>query len=250
MKTILINITRMTNELHVQFHKSVLTLIERVTVNALEIDTIYVPYKQAFENESEALLIIRKSDLTAKISEQDGVRDSVFRGFTDAVKSARNHFDPEMRNQANLLWSILLHYGNVTRKKLHEQSAATDDLLKEFEKPNYQHAIDVLHLRDWIDKMSEENQKFHQLVMDRYNDSLGKTTFRMKTERVETDKYYRVLTSHLDNMIAIEGTNTVMDEFITELNVIIKKYKDILAQEFGRKNAAAKEKIKCETCEK
>ena len=250
MKAIAINTARMANELHAQFSKSVLTLIEKMTAVALGIVSTYALYKQAIENELEALLLIRKSKLTAKISEQDSVRDTVFRGFSTAIKSARSHFDPEMRNEANLLWDILLHYGNIAKKTLHKQTAAMDDMLKELEKPDFQHAIDVLHLRDWVDKMSEENQKFHQLVMERYNERMGKTTFRMKTARVETDKYYKALTSHFDNLVTIEENTPLTDEFVTELNILIKEYKDILAQEFGRRNASAKEKVKCEVCEK
>ena len=250
MSVIEVNTTRMTNELHTQFNQHVLELAERVGTQTLEIEALHIPYKKAFEEQLEALLIIRKSELTVKIAEQDGTRDGIFRGFVDTVKGGRNHFDPEIRNAANLLWGIFLHYGNLSRKSFNKQTAATNDMLRELERPDLQNAIDVLHVIDWVDKMSEENQKFDSLTKQRFNENAGKTTFRMKTARVKTDKFYRVLTSHLDNMIAIEGTNTVMYEFITELNVIIKKYKDILAQEFGRKNAAAKEKVKCETCEK
>ena len=76
-----INFSRLKNEQHAQFHESVLSLVERATPQALGIEPLYALYRQAFDNESEALSIIVKSELTAQISEQDRVRDQIFRGF-------------------------------------------------------------------------------------------------------------------------------------------------------------------------
>ena len=239
MKIIAINLTRMTNELHAQFHENVLVLIERATAVALGIVSKCTSYKQALENELKALLIIRKSELTAKIAEQDRVRDGTFRGFSDAVKSARNHFDPDYRNAANLLWNVFLHYGNITKKTLHTQTAATNDMLRELERPDLQNAIDVLHVRDWVDRMQQDNQAFNDLIIQRVDEFSERTTLRMSTARLKTDKYYRVIVTHFDNILTMEESDAVMDEFLTKLNVLIKEYKEILAQEFGRKNTNA-----------
>ena len=62
----------------------------------------------------------------------------------------------------------------------------------------------------------------------------------MKTARVETDKYYRAITAHLDNQ-ALTGRNDAdRNEFLMELNAIVKRFKNILAQQFGKKTATKK----------
>ena len=233
-----ISLEKLKSEPHVQFNENISALIEQFTADKLNLGGVYPLYKTAFANELEALDIIRKSEVTPQILEQDSVRDGVFRGFSDAVKSSRNHFDAEYRAAANLLWNILLHYGNVARKPLDAETAAINDMLREFQQLAREEAIDMLGLGLWIAKLDEENKKFNQLTMNRFDESFTKTTHRMKTTRIETDKYYRAMVSHLEYQMMSGGGDPVFNECITKWEAVVKHYKDILAAEFGRKNAA------------
>jgi len=238
MNIISISLTRMTNEVHVQFHVSVATLMERLDLPTMGLEPLCNLYKQTLANEQEALLIITKSERTTLISVQDRVRDAIFRGLSDTVKGLRNHFDAQMRNDANRLWAVFLHYGNITVKTFDAQTAATSDMLREFKRPELQQAIVNLKLTDWVEKLDEENQKFHQLMMLRYNEPVGQTTFRMKTARKETDKYYRAITAHVDNLLLTGNNEPAMNDiadFVTELNAIIRRFKNIMAQQLGKK---------------
>ena len=230
-----IRLSRMKNEVHVQFHESVNSLIVKAGAETYSFALLYALYKQAFDNETEALNIIRKSELTAQISEQDRVRDAIYRGFSDTVKSFRNHFDEEIREAANRLWSIFLHYGNVTQKPFDAETAAINDILREFERAENAAAIDKLQLSIWATKLADENAAFHELMMQRYGESLEKTPYRMKTARLETDRYYRAIVAEIENQL-ITGKMNPDNGFIIELNAIVSRFKSILAQEFGRKS--------------
>ena len=234
MKIITIQFSRMKNEVHAQFHETVNSLIVKIGAATLAIELLYALFKQALDNELESLNIIRKSDLTAKISEQDRVRDAIFRGCSDTVKNFRNHFDDDMREAANRLWNIFLHYGNVTQKPFDAETAAINDILREFERAENAAAIEKLSLGEWVTKLADENAKFHDLMMERYGESLEKTPYRMKTARRETDKYYRAIVAELENQLMI-GKMNADNGFIIELNAIVSRFKGILAQEFGRK---------------
>ena len=236
-KIVSITLSRMTNEVHAQFHESVSTLIERVTPQTLKIEPLYEIYRSLLRNELEALSIITKSELTAQISEQDRVRDSIFRGFSDTVKGMRNHFDPEYHSAANKIWNIFLHYGNLTKKSLDAQTAATNDMLRELRLPQNDLAIQLLQLTGWVEKLDEENQKFHRLMMQRYSEPVGKTTHRMKTARVETDSLYRAITAHMDNRVITGDVDDSTNDFLIELNAIVRRFKNILAQQFGKRKA-------------
>ena len=229
-----IGLTKMKNEVHAQFHETVNSLIVKVGAATLAIELLYALFKQALDNELESLNIIRKSDLTAKISEQDRVRDTIYRGFSDTVKSFRNHFDDDTREAANRLWNIFLHYGNVTQKTLDAETAAINDILRELERIENAVEIDILLLNSWVTKLAYENANFHDLMMERYGESLEKTPYRMKTARRETDKYYRAIVAELENQLMI-GKMNADNGFIIELNAIVSRFKGILAQEFGRR---------------
>jgi len=253
MPIITVNLARMKNETHAQFHENVNSLVEATIATAIEEPTtestamlfgmkeLYILYNAAFKNELESLSVIIKSELTQKISEQDQVRDEVFRGLSQTVKAYRNHFDPTLRVAANKLWEVFLHYGDIAKKTLDAQTAAVNDILREFdERPELHLALKELQLLEWKDKLEEENKIFHKLMLERYGETVGRTTLRMKNTRVETDKYYRALVAALENYILIGNNTPEFNKFVADLNNIIKRFKDLMAQEFGRKNAKAK----------
>ena len=231
-----IYLPRLKNPAHAEFHENIKITVEKTGAEALGISESYDLYIQAFNNELECLNIITKSDITKQINEQDDVRDSIFRGLSDAIKSYRNHFMPEYRIAANKLWSVMLHFGNLAPLSLDQQTALVSDIMREFKKTELAEAITFLNLDVWCNELEFENNKLRDLMTARYNEAVDKTPYRMKTARLVTDKYYRLIVSHLEYKIAINDKPAGFDEFIIELNAIIKRYKDILAQDFGRKN--------------
>ena len=245
-----IKLNRLKNEKHAEFHENIKKTIEKTGAGILGLESLYPFYATAFSNELESLSFIRKSELTAQISEQDSVRDGIYRGLSDTVRGYRNHFDAGYRVAANKLWNVLLHYGNIAKKPLDAQSAAVDDILREFLRPDLAEAIGILQLQGWTDQLAIENTKFRNLMTDRYSEPAGKTTYRMQTARVETDKYYRGMIMLLEAKILSGYDDPDFNRFLIELNAVIKRYKDILAQEFGRKNAASTGKAKMFEVEK
>ena len=231
-----ISLPRLNNAAHAEFHENVKITVEKAGAEALGIAEPYTLYLQAFNNELECLNIIRKSNITEQINEQDDVRDGIFRGLSDAIKSYRNHFMSEYRVAANKLWSVMLHFGNLAPLSLDQQTALVSDIIREFRKPELAEAITFLNLDAWCNELEIENNKLRDLMTARYNEAVGKTPYRMKTTRLLTDKYYRLIVSQLEYKMAINDKPAGFDEFIIELNAIIKRYKDILAQKFGRKN--------------
>jgi hypothetical protein len=224
----------MRHETHAQFNESVNSLIVKTGVDKLELAELYPLYRQAFDSELLALDVIVKSEHTAVIAEKDRERSAIFRGFSDTVKGLRNHFDNAVRADANTVWNIFLHYGNVTKKTLDAETAAINDIIREFRRTENAAAIKRLNLELWVNKLEEVNGGFHEEMMKRYSETVGKTTFRMRTARTETDRYYRAIKAHLENMV-LTGKMNAGDDFFMQLNNIITRFKNILAQELGRK---------------
>jgi len=224
-----LGLVRLRNELHVQFHETVISLIIALGAINFPFEALFALYKLAFDHESEALLIISKSEKTAEIVEQDRVRDNIFRGLSDTVKGHINHFETDMRVAANRLWNgIFTHFGNVASKSYDAETAAIKDLLRELKRPEMVTAINKLNLQLWVNKLEQENNKFHALMMERYCEATDKTTFRMKTTRVETDRYYRAIVATVENEVLLGNVPDTMKHFITELNAIVHRYKSQL----------------------
>jgi hypothetical protein len=207
----------------------------RLLPEKIGIEAIFALYNAAFEQEQKALDIIPKSEFSEQIENQDKVRDNLARGFSDAVKSARNHFDAKIRDAANSLWRVFSHYGNVAVLSLDAETAAIDDMMRELDGEANAAALETLGLTNWRDNLKAENAKFHQLMMNRYNEATTKTTLRMKTARVETDKYYRAMVSQTEIQLLLGNNDAVFGEFVTELNAIIKRFKDLQTRHLSDK---------------
>jgi hypothetical protein len=238
MKTVLIVITtsRMKNEIHAQFYESVNSLIVKISQEALEaygLAVLYLLFKQAFDNETAALDVIVSSGMSPQIVEYDRSRDSIFRGFSDVVKGFRNHFDPEMREAANKLWKIFLHYGNVTRKQLDAETAAINDILREMNRTENAAAMEKLQVNEWAVKLAEENDRFQSAMMERYSELKGNTVYRMRQARLETDRFYRAMAAQIENNV-LTGIMNADDDFIMQWNSVVTRFKNILAQQFGQ----------------
>ena len=229
-----ISLSRMKNEVHVQFNESVNSLLLETGIDTLNIEPLYALYRKALDNELDALDIIRKSELTAQIMEQDHLRDSIFRGFSDIIKGQRNHFDHDVRSNAEILWHVFTHYGNVSHKQIDAETAAINDLLRELQRTDCAEALKKLNLNDWAEKLKQENDMFHKLMMERYGEIKEKTTCRMRSARIETDNYYRSITSWMENSVTI-GKMSRDSSFIIELNAIISHFKNILTHAPVRK---------------
>jgi hypothetical protein len=228
-----INLRKLKNETHVQLNEILDAIFVKYNPVTQGFSLLYGLYKAALNSEAEALDFIRKSEITEKIHEQDRVRDDIYRGLVDSVKGATKHFDPAYREVAHLLDNIIDHYGNIARKTLDDETAAINDLVRELDQPAPAQALTLLGLTPWRNKLVEENETFTALMMNRYAEAAGKTPLRMRTARHETDKYYLAIVAQIENQY-LAGVD-INETFLRELNAVIERFKNILAQETGER---------------
>jgi hypothetical protein len=223
------------NEAHVEFHTTVNKLFGNFGPDMLGIGTLYTVYLPLLDEEIAALDIIRRSKFTPEITENDHTRDSLYRGFADNVKSNLHHFDPAKREAARKVEIVLEHYGNIAAKSLDEETAAIEDLYRELLKPdNYPHVI-ALGLGPWMEELIQVSRHLEQLMMERYDEAAQRPDIHMRNIRKEIDKVFRSILDLLEALVRVNGVAT-NKAFIAELNVVMERYKDILAQEAGRRH--------------
>jgi hypothetical protein len=234
-----INLNQLKNETHVQFNESIHSVLVKNDPQALGIAPLYALYKAAFDKELSALDFIRKSEFSQQIAAQDHVRDSIFRGLVDAIKSFMHHYDPSRRDAAQRLHDVFVHYGNIAQKTFDDETAAINDLNRELQTPALAAAVTLLGLAHWQNQLVAENTKFEQMMMNRYSETAEKTPYRMKTVRAEVDKYYHAIVNQLENL-SLTGI-TAIDGCIKEMNAVIDRFRNILAQERGERKTDVKE---------
>ncbi|MDR1199794.1 MAG: DUF6261 family protein [Prevotellaceae bacterium] len=229
-----INLQRLKNETHVQFNENINAVFVKYNPQTLNIKALYDLYKAAFDNEIEALDFIRKSELTTKIANQDHRRDTIYRGFVETIKGEIHHFDQEHVEAAELLYEVCKHYGNIARKTLDDETAAIDDLLRELDSNGNKSLVELLGLADWLDQLEVENNRFKQLMLDRYAETSQRPAIRMCDARTLVDRCLRLIFDRIDALALVNGI-TAFESFIKELNAVIERYKNLIARGKGDK---------------
>jgi hypothetical protein len=223
------------NETHVEFHTLFKALVARFGAEALGIERLYVVYEPLTKEEEEALDLIIKSDITAEIDRLDHERDGLYRGLDDHVKADLHHFDLEKRRSAAKIAGILDHYGNIAHKGLDDETAAIEDLHRELLKQeNFVH-VAALGLGDWLGQLVQTSRNLEALLLARIDEAGRRPAVRMQSARREVDEIFRKILNLLEALVHVNGEDT-NKEFITDLNLLMERYKDLLAQEAGRRH--------------
>ncbi|MDR1273910.1 MAG: DUF6261 family protein [Odoribacteraceae bacterium] len=224
------------NERHVQYHNDVNELVGKYGgPSALGIYVPYAVYGQLYNKEVEALDQIIKSDFTARIAAADHERDRLYRGFAASVKADLNHFDEGKREMARKVGIILDHYGDVPHKSLDAETAAIRDVVRELSTTEHLSLVIGLGLQAFMLEVNNANEAVHGLMLQRYDELALRPALHMREIRVEVDKAFRVVLDLLESLVRVQGPDTDK-AFITELNVVSMRYKDILAREAGRRH--------------
>jgi hypothetical protein len=223
------------NEAHVEFNTTVNALFVKFDPVTLGIKVLYDVYKPLLDEEIEALDVILRSELTEEIAVLDHERDRLYRGFADSIKSYLNHFDPVKREAARKLEVILEHYGNIAAKSLDEETAAIEDLHRELLKQDNYPQVATLGLGEWLGQLVQVSRNLEALLMARYDEAGKRPDIHMQSVRKEVDKAFRSILDLLEALVRVNGPDT-NKAFLSELNAVMERYKDILAQEAGRRH--------------
>ncbi len=232
MKINSLNLSKLRNEEHFQFHTEHKKLIINHTPEALNIEEAYSVYLPLIDNEDKALNLIRKSPLTDELADADNLRDATYKGLRKVIKAGTRHYDAATKKAAGRIQLVINQYGKLSIKPYNEETAAINKLISEL---NTNHADDVTAagINGWLNELQSNNDTFEELIKDRYTEEAGKTQLRMKEVRLETDAAYRNITKRINALIFINGEEAYSG-FVNELNERIEKYGLILAQRQGR----------------
>ena len=228
-----LNYNDLRNEAHVEFHETTDIVIIKHNPSVLGIQVQYQIYKSLLTAEISILDVIRKSEYTKEIEDQNQIRGRIFRGLSDAVKSGLHHFNEDKRKASQKVDIVLGHYGNITTKTFDEETAAIDDLLRELSESCPSEII-LLGLGEWLEQLGQENRRFKELMAERYAEAAQRPTIRMKDARAAVDKAFRELLNRIEAYVVINGI-TEYEAFIHEMNAITERYKALLARSAGRR---------------
>lgn len=229
----------MRNEEYFQHKLEIIDAMDRSGIKLNPIKRIVDPFKAMVEEIDNALELIRKSGYTEQINNQDNVRDSITRGFIDVVTGYTNHFDSEMREYARILKIITDHYKGINQQSISSQTASTINMLQDLRAKS--DLLDDLGLTEWVDKIEDENDNVAELMMARFEEGASLPAERMKELRPECEKLLEDLYKAIEVYSVTYFEERSYSNCIELINVINKKYMNVIAQRKGIAEAGKEE---------
>jgi hypothetical protein len=237
MKKIIIrfDFTRLRNEVHVGFNNTMDSLFIKYNPETMGIAALYAVFKALLTEEVAALDVILRSKLTEIIEQLDHERDSLWRGLGNTVKGYLHHFDPDKRQAAHQLLLILDHYGDISQKNLEAETAAIEDLHTELIKQDNYLYVTALGLGDWLGQLVQASRNLDAQMKMRYDEIGKRPDLHMRSIRKRVDKALSDIFDRIESLVNVNGEENYK-AFVSELNAITEREKDVLAQEAGRRH--------------
>ena len=233
-------LANMRNDEHFQFYSDFIKLVNGIGAATLKIEAQFAAVMNLFDDEDAALKKIMKSAITPEIQKADKDRDTIFRGMTDAYKSALNHFNELKSGAAKRLKPVFDTYGNLAIKPINEQSSGITNMLQEFT-GKYAADCQTIGIDDWAAELAVANNAVIELMHGRYDEGATRTDIVLKEARAKVDEAYRVIVERVNALLIIEGEALYAD-FVRRLNIIVDKYANTIAQRLGSSAADKKKK--------
>ncbi|MDR2882850.1 MAG: DUF6261 family protein, partial [Alistipes sp.] len=227
--------SRLHNGEHFQFMTTFRDLVKAATPAKLKIEAPFAAFLAVYADLDEALKKIMKSEHTKRIAELDAARDSVFRGMTDTANGAAHHFNPAVREAAGRVGIAMKTYGNVAAMNYDDETAMIANLLKDLT-VKYLADVEMLDLGAWIGELDRLSEEFKRLMLERYDEGTGRSTLVLREVRGRMDDAYRAVARRVDALQEVSGDEpgAPWAAFIAELNEVIARADNLLAQREGR----------------
>ncbi|MDR0544443.1 MAG: DUF6261 family protein [Odoribacteraceae bacterium] len=247
-----INTRVMRHETFAQYAARIIAAVDKHGPGSLGLEASSDELKAAFTIVLLCLDYINKSGLTAKLKDQDKVRDELIRGLTALIKSYLHHTDEALREAAAQLMLILDHYWSIPSRSYDDETTAIDDMFRELDLPAQAARVALLSIAPQIANFRAANERFKSLMDERDVEVAQCPAISMKEARAIADAKLSDMLDRLESIIVLNGIDfsEELAAFVPEYEAITKRYKHILALERGRRKAHhedAEEEIEDET---
>ena len=236
----------MRSETLVRAAQDVYDLIKKLGAGALGLMALFTTLGQLLLKATGSLDQPDKSAITGDLKRQDRTRDNAIRSFLMALKGFLTHPDPDKRAAAERLTVLVEGYGNFTRKSYADESAAISDLVTELYSTTYAPLIILLGLGYWVTVLKNANETFIELMHARDAERAGRAD-PMHVTRVPIQENLLAIAERVEAVIVLNGMDFAeeLEPFVREYNVIVHRYKHVLALEQGhrKENAGEEEAV-------
>ncbi len=217
-----INLYKLRNQVHFEFHSEVKALIERETAEKLNVAEAFVNYVELLKEEDRGLEQINQTVLTRKLVDADEQRDFTFSGLVSNAKSLTKHFNAAIREKAMEIVAFMDDYKNVPSANYNEETAMIYNITKALLE-EYADALTTCNLKEWVEALQQQNEDFRAIMVERNDAITEQEPVHMRSLRKKIDKAYRLIQKRIEASALLNGDEAYAD-FMKQLNARIDYY--------------------------
>ena len=238
-KTLTLVFRKLHNAEHFQYMTEFRDLLIQFNPASLKIMKLFVAFMNLYTLQDVCFLIIRKSNFTELLNDADRYRDSLWKVLINMIDAATKHFSAEVVAAAKRVKIVADTYGNLIHFPKDKETSLlfnfTDDLIT-----TYAADIELIGATAALENLRAANNKYELIVKERDAQTAQKPEEKMSDIRVNIEgAYYDIVGAieALGKLTEIEIEQKRYNGFITELNVVTTRYKNLIAQREGMAEA-------------
>lgn len=223
-----------------QFFKDVLTRCERFDLTDLLLIELFTAFKNEVSSIENVFKKVTGSKLTDLIVALDDQRDSAISGIKLTCIGLKHHFADDFINAASLIIESYEPYNEpIAKLNYNAETAAIDSITKEWESnTTLSAAFATLNISSWIGELKSLNASFKETYQNRVDDVLETSGDSFSELREPVGLAYIKLCKRISSYAEI-GEKEEYKELADALNIIIKKYNNLLIMRRARKDDTA-----------
>ena len=221
---------------HFQFASHVIAMCEESAIK--KIKAVLEPLKAAVAEEDKALNLPRKQEGTADLKVLDRERDHAYRALQLLIEMHRYSGNELKRKAAQQIGDVMARYPKLASSNYDKETGSIKNLVTDLKSGECSDAVAQLGASDCIARLSAVNADFELRYRALLKSAQPSGTLKVAVMRAATDKALNAVVRRMDALDELEPETPKLPELLRQYNVLVEKYRLILAHRAGTSQAA------------
>lgn len=232
-------VAKLKNGEFIQFIKNIITIYEQNDAPSLQLDKTLNELIRVSEHMPKAHKGRTKNELTAELQKTDKKRIQAMRGLKKSLEIALLTEDADIIRSAERLYNDMIsQFDDVARLTMPDKTSSINAMMDRWnETPALVQAREKLVLDTWLEKLTEHNQKFDNLYIERVNTTERKPSLYEK--KADVIPVFQKLMRETEARALITPEEPRYADLISKLNILGDKFSKMIKSRNNDKESAS-----------
>lgn len=189
-----------------QVMTNIKAFLEKENLQELGLQKAKESFDEKYAAFDEALKPLHKSEITAKLQEQDAKRDEALVGLLAHCRAFSTFPEEAKRTAAGQLLAQIEKYGkNLQNKPLQEETGILINLLQDLASQEMAQALETIGAMPWVEVLKSANQSFVALHNERTEEQGAVLVGKTKETRTALAEAFKTMVKSINSLAFING---------------------------------------------